>query len=304
MSVRRVLVTGAGGFLGRACLDALRVDSWEVHAIAYDESEAVAGGVHWHLADLLDQGERRRVLEEVDASHLLHLAWTARRPVYEHLENFAWVAASLDLVAHFRRAGGERVLIAGSSAEYDWNSGICREGVTPLAENTAYGICKNRLSSLFAAYCARSGLSGVWPRLFFLYGPYENPARLVPAVITSLLRGETARCTHGRQIRDYLYSRDAAAALVHLLASEVTGEVNVASGEPVELRRLVGDVAALTGGEGRVEFGAVEAPADEAAEVTADVSRLLATGWRPRHSLRQGLAETVEWWRRQIKAES
>ena len=73
--------------------------------------------------------------------------------------------------------------------------------------------------------------------IFFLYGPHEPPGRLIPSVIQALLKGEFARCSHGRQIRDFLYVEDVAEAFVALLDSDITGPVNIASGSPTPRRR-------------------------------------------------------------------
>jgi nucleoside-diphosphate-sugar epimerase len=157
------------------------------------------------------------------------------------------------------------------------------------------------LFKLFEAFCAASGLSGVWARPFFLFGPHESPERLVSSVITSLLRDEPARCTHGRQIRDYLYSREAADALVHLLSTEFEGAVNVASGSGVSVADVVQLIAGRVGREDLVELGALAEPEGEAPRVVADIGRLRAeAGWRPAVGLEQGLDETIDWWRREL----
>ena len=77
--------------------------------------------------------------------------------------------------------------------------------------------------------------------MFFLYGPHEHPDRLVSSVILSLLRGEPAKCSHGRQIRDYMHVQDVANGLVALLDSDVRGAVNVSSGQATTLREIVLD---------------------------------------------------------------
>ena len=87
----------------------------------------------------------------------------------------------------------------------------------------------------------RRGISFAWGRIFFLHGPGEHPDRLVPSVTRALLAGEPARCTDGRQVRDFLHSSsDAAHAFAALLALRVEGPVNIASGRGCRSRELVG----------------------------------------------------------------
>ncbi|HEX8557332.1 MAG TPA: NAD(P)-dependent oxidoreductase [Pyrinomonadaceae bacterium] len=310
--MRRALVTGATGFVGRHCPAELASRGYEVHAVtsrevapgaeseSESESESGAAGVEWHRANLLEPGAARALIGRVRPTHLLHLAWYAEPgKFWTSPENFRWVAASLELFEAFADAGGRRVVAAGTCAEYEWGgAGACVEGETPLRPATLYGACKHGLRVMLEAFAAQRGLSAAWGRVFFLYGPHEHPARLVSSVTRALLRGEPARCTHGRQVRDFLHAEDVGRAFVALLDSGAEGAVNVASGEPVALKEVVGALGELTGRPGLVELGAVEAPAGEPPVLVADAARLRReVGWSPRRDLRAGLAETVEWWR-------
>jgi nucleoside-diphosphate-sugar epimerase len=120
-------------------------------------------------------------------------------------------------------------------------------------------------------------------------------------VITSLLRAEPARCTHGRQVRDFLYSRDLAGVLVHLLETDFRGAVNVASGRGVTLAEIARTAARKIGREDLLELGALPAPPDEAPEVVASVERLEnEVGWRAAHDLEAGIEETILWWKHEL----
>ncbi|MBB2963149.1 NAD-dependent epimerase/dehydratase family protein [Methylobacterium sp. R2-1] len=131
--MKRVLVTGAAGFVGRPAVAALVARGFEVHAIGRTAPE----GAHaFHAADLLDPSQRRAAVQKAGASHLLHLAWvTTPGRYWQAPENLDWTAASLDLVRMFREAGGTRTVVAGTCAEYDWteivslaSSGTRKEG--------------------------------------------------------------------------------------------------------------------------------------------------------------------------------
>src|SRR5438093_4004920 len=159
-----------------------------------------------HKADLFDAAAVAEAIKCVRPSHLLHLAWTTEPGSYWTTpDNVRWLEASLALLRAFAAHGGERVVMAGTCAEYDWAEGICRENATPLRPVSLYGVCKNALREVSEALAARLGLRAAWGRVFFLYGPHEHPRRLVAAVITSLLRGEPALCSEGMQRRDFLH---------------------------------------------------------------------------------------------------
>ncbi|HEX8843688.1 MAG TPA: NAD(P)-dependent oxidoreductase [Pyrinomonadaceae bacterium] len=306
--MKKVLVTGATGFLGRHCLPALAGRGYEVHAVFRREEarDQVSATVRWHRADLLNRHEVFELVEQVRPTHLLHLAWYAEPGKYwTSTENFRWVQASLDLFQAFAEAGGRRVVCAGTCAEYEWGGREAYvEGETPLKPATVYGACKHALRVMLEAYAAQSGLSAGWGRIFFLYGPHEHPDRLVAYVIRSLLGGEPARCSHGRQVRDFLHVEDVAEAFVALLESDAAGAVNIASGSPVALKEIILELGRLTGRSELIRLDAVPAPASEPPAIVADVERLSdEVGWRPRFDLSEGLARTVRWWQQRLKAE-
>jgi len=302
---QRVLVTGATGFIGRQCLASLLRLGYEVHAVTSRTPDCATGDVLWHRANLLDARETHELLGDVRASHLLHLAWYTTPGHYaESPHNFAWVQASLGLLREFHANGGQRVVMAGSSAEYDWSYAFCSERLTPRAPATLYGNCKALMCNLFEAYARTAQLSAAWARIFFVYGPHEHPARLVSSVIRSLLRGEPARCSHGDQVRDYMHVQDVADALAALLDSAVDGPVNVASGTYCPIGDIVRRIGKYLDREHLIVLGALPKRPTDAPLVIADVARLSnEVGWRPRYDLDGGLAHTVAWWKQQLRDE-
>lgn len=222
--MKRILITGASGFIGRHCVPLLLKKGYEVHAVGRRTTGVEVTGAHWHAADLLDAKQMEGLVADVKASHLVHFAWYSVPGEYwtSH-ENLRWVQASLELLRLFARHGGERVVMAGTCAEYDWNYGYCSEGFTPLSPRTLHGVCKHSLERIVTSYAALAGISAAWGRIFSLFGPHEHPSRLVPSVIYSLLRREQVNCSHGNQIRDYLYVEDVASAFVALLESTLQG---------------------------------------------------------------------------------
>ena len=299
--IRSVLVTGATGCVGRLVLPKLVERGWDVSALRSKSAPVELPGVKWAQANLLDSAEVRALVRKHNASHLLHLAWYIAPGKWASApENFAWVRASLDLIEAFKERGGTRLVTAGSCLEYDWNAGHYIEGQTPCTPHTVYGTCKNALQQLSSAMMSGSGLSSAWGRIFFLYGPHEHPDRLVASVIRSILAGQPARCSHGRQIRDYLYADDVADAFVHLLESDVTGPINVASGQSVALKDIVNRIGDLMGHPELIHLGAIPAAATDTPLVVGDTTRLSsALGWKSSWDLDRGLRATIDWWRKQ-----
>jgi nucleoside-diphosphate-sugar epimerase len=296
--VTRVLVTGASGYVGRQTLAPLARLGFEIHGLARRPLDDPA--CRWHALDLFDSTALAAALETIRPSHLLHLAWTTEHgKFWTDPANDSWRATTLDLVERFIAAGGRRCVIAGSCTEYDWSgSGPLSEAHTPLRPATLYGQAKAAAFRAVQAKAAAGGLSYAHAHLFFSYGPFEQPQRLVPLVIRALLKGEPARLTAGTQLRDFLDVRDLGRCLALLLASEVAGAVNVASGEGVSVAHIAGLLGAMLGRPDLIELGAVPPPRDEPPSIVADVARLTTeVGARPEIALEQGLADAVAWWR-------
>jgi nucleoside-diphosphate-sugar epimerase len=295
----KVLVTGATGFIGRQCLPLLIAQNYEVHAASRRKpAESDAPGVTWHQADLLRPGCAAELIGQLQPECLLHLAWYATPgKFWEAPENIDWVRSSLELLAAFADNKGKRVVCAGSCAEYQDNSGECSENRTPLLPATLYGTCKHAFQSILHLFSQRAGLSSAWGRIFFLYGPHEDPARVVAYVVNSLLHGQPALCSEGTQVLDVMHVEDAASAFVALLGSGVQGPVNIASGHPVPLRSVLEEIGRQLGCPELIHFGSRPSPTGNM-QIWANTSRLVKeVGWKPHYDLACGIEQTIRFWR-------
>lgn len=300
-----VLVTGASGFIGRSTLAPLAAAGLEVHAVSRrPPAPDATPGVHWHRADLLSEVSSRELVSRVAPTHLLHLAWFAEPGAFwRSSENLRWVEGSLRLLRAFAERGGRRAVLAGSCAEYRWEDRtVCVERATACQPATLYGASKHALHLIASRYAEEVGMSLGWGRVFFVFGPHEHPARLAGSVARALALGEEAPCSYGEQLRDFLYSEDLASAFVALLRSPVEGPVNLASGWPVRVRGLVESLAIAAQRPELIRLGARPASPGEPAELIADVTRLRdEVGWTPPATLEQRAADTIAWWRTELR---
>jgi len=298
----RVLITGATGFVGSHAIQPLLSGGYDVHAITSQPSRAdnEADSVSWHTTDLFDEAATRALLSKIKPTHLLHLAWYVEpgKLISAH-ENFDWVASSMNLVRAFREAGGERVVCCGSCYEYSWRDGVCGESTTPTTPDTIYGVTKNALREMIEAYAQNTDLSVAWARAFFLYGPRENPNRLASSIVLSLLKNQPAKCSHGRQVRDYGHVQDIADGIVALLDSDYQGALNVATGAETQVRDIATAIGDILGKPELIELGALPARPNDVPVVIADISKSREVlDWKPKFDLKSGLQHTIEWWRR------
>lgn len=278
MPVERILVTGASGFVGRQTLAPLVARGWEVNAVCTRPDRApVVPGVTWHCADLLANEGPAMVLAAVRPHCLLHCAWyVAHGKFWTAPENAAWAVASATLLSEFVARGGRRFVGVGSCAEYApaaSGDGQPWPERRPAAPVTPYGRAKADLAARVTAVSA-PGVTTAWARLFHLFGPGEPPARLVPNVLSALLAGKPALCGSGRQVRDFCSTWFIGVALAALASCNVTGAVNIASGQPVSIADLVWRIGELCGRPNLVRLGALPDRPEEVPYMAADITRL------------------------------
>lgn len=298
--MNRVLLTGADGYIGRSVRDTLLAQGFEVHALSRtakpsDESTT------WHSVDLFDGAATESALSAIEATHLVHLAWvTTPGEYWQSDDNSRWQVASSRLLELFCAHGGQRAVLAGTCAEYDWSDGHCVEDSTPLRAQSAYTASKLEFRDVAFSLADQTGLELAWARVFFSFGPHEHRQRLVPDIINALLAGGRAACSDGDQVRDFIYVRDLADAFVAVLGSDFCGDINLASGSSMTIRELATMIGDKLDAGSRIDFGARKRQHGDPDSITADTSRLMnSVGWTPTRSIDAAMDETIAWWRDQ-----
>ncbi|MCH9610654.1 MAG: GDP-6-deoxy-D-mannose reductase [Chlamydiales bacterium] len=273
----KILVTGGSGFIGRALLPLLQ--EHEVHLIEKYEFQTDLAKVH--LCDLFEKTQLMRLMHEIGADCLIHLAWDTTPGQYQNsLGNMEWHAASCRLFDYFVRAGGKRIVAAGSCAEYGDAEGICHETKTALKPTSMYGASKASLFLMGEQFAKQKGISFAWGRIFFPYGPWEKGERLIPQLLDS--GSETFEIHNYNQSKDFIYVEDVARAFAALVTSNHCGPINIGSGRAIKL----GDLGNM--------ITKVPPRASTESIQIADIG-LLEKIAKPKVSLEEGIAKTKEW---------
>lgn len=296
--MKKILVTGASGFIGRHCIPFLQKKGYEIFALYRTKFLKDFSHIHWVQADVLNPVHIADIMAKIAPSHMLHLAWDVTPGKFvTALDNLNWVKAGLTLLESFCTNQGKRVVMAGTCFEYDLTNSPLNEQNTPLKPATLYGASKLSLNHVVESYARQMNVSAAWARIFYLYGPHEYPQRFVPSIINGLLKKQIVPCTHCQQVRDFLYVEDVAEGLVELLDSNIEGSLNISSGEGIRLRTMIEQIEDHLHIKDLVHFDAIQANSLEPSHIIGDVERLnRELKWRPRWSLQEGLAKTIHWW--------
>lgn len=273
----KVAVTGASGFVGRHVLTALLEHGIEIVAVTRDvariaglnESVCIVEMDIAHPApDCFDRLGRPDVL--------IHLAWDGL-PNYKSLHHF-----ETELPRQFRflkamvEAGLPSLLVTGTCFEYGMQSGPLSEDLVTLPGNP-YGYAKDALRRQLEFLKTVKPFDLTWARLFYMYGEGQPKSSLYPRLKDAVLRGERVfNMSGGEQLRDYLSVSEVARQIVRLAMTVRgnTGTVNICSGQPISVRKLVEQWLLAYGWEIELNLGYYPYPDYEPMAFWGDRDRL------------------------------
>lgn len=286
----RVAVTGSNGFIGHALVKQLLLQEHEVCVLVRNKAmntDPLMDCIIYtnSLLECVDE------LKKWEPDVFFHLAWrgvnnTNRNNEVNNQYNYQ---LALDAVELASKAGCKQWIGSGSQAEYGAANKLLseRDECKPI---TDYGITKQQLCNETEVLCKRYKLEYTWARIFSVYGPNDHITTFVSYLINTMLHQQIPVVSSCTQQWDYLFIKDAAAALVSLIGHE--GVYNIASGKTVLLKKVVKEIAVLTGYKGEIQWGAK--PDGELNYLCGSIKKIFeATGWVPSISIEEGLAETA-----------
>ena len=258
---KRVLVTGATGFVGRQVLDYLATQDVYLTVIVREGKQSLFTNnpaVHDIITtvDLFAETSEwwADVMQGIDT--LVHVAWYAEPGLYlQSSKNLDCLQGTLCMSKGAIQAGVRRFVGIGTCFEYDLSYGMLSTE-TPLKPLTPYAGAKAAAYMSLTHALAANGIEFVWCRLFYLYGKGEDVRRLVPYLREKLAAGESAELTSGNQIRDFIDVSEAAQLIGDAALGIVQGSVNICSGIPITVKELAEDIADEYGRRDLLKFGA------------------------------------------------
>lgn len=297
----KILVTGAGGFVGANFTRALIARGDDVHVILRTEKKYwrlndIVEQLTIHIADLTKGKDIDEVVSRTKPDVVYHFAHYGGNRGESNSAQIRSVIidGTANLYMACMRHGVRKIVHSGSSSEYGRKQ-------TPMAEdmilepNTEYGLAKS-WATLYGEHLHREkGINITTLRLFSVYGPYEAPTRLFPSVINALLEGDAPTLSNKDTARDFIYIDDVINAL--FLAEEGPGGVfNIGTGTESTLEHVVSGIQQVMNTDISLTWGSMEGQSFDTSRWVADMTKTLhGLNFKVETSLHDGIIKTVSW---------
>ncbi len=309
---KKVLITGAGGFIGSHLVERLVELGAKVRALVRYNSrndwgllELLTTPVKEHLevvaGDITDPFGVARAMAGCEV--VFHLAALIAIP-YSYIAPSQFVAVNcggtLNLLEAARQQGVARFVHTSTSETYGTAQYTPIDEQHPLKGQSPYAASKIGADKLAESYQLSFGVPVATIRPFNTYGPRQSARAVIPTIISQALTGEVIRLGSLSPVRDLNFVSDTVAGFIQVAESpQAIGEViNVGSGKAVSIGDLAEKIVALVEEKKRIvtEDSRVRPEASEVLELICDYSKAKALlGWQPQVSLEAGLERTVHY---------
>lgn len=297
-SGKRVLVTGATGFIGKYLCEALVELGAEVHGTSRSGSvRRTTGGVKLWQVDLTDLQSTQDVISQVHPHLIYHLAGmvTAQQAlelIFPML--YTNLVGTINVLLSAKAERCQRVVVTGSAEE---------PSVPGEIPTSPYAAAKYSATLYSLMFFRLYDLPVVVARLFMGYGPGQDQNKLVPYVIRSLLQGNNPKLSNGDRICDFIYVLDIVRGLLLLgLRGGVDGRiVDLGSGRGTSVREIVDLLVELIGCSAKPQFGALPDRLGERSCVADIATTQALLDWTPAWSLQDGLRCTIDWIKQEME---
>jgi NAD dependent epimerase/dehydratase len=314
LSGSRVLVTGAGGFIGSHLVEGLVAEGASVRAYVHYNSRNDRGNLERLPAEVIEEVEV--VIGEVQDSFsvaravagcdvVFHLAALIGIP-YSYVAPKSYVdtniVGTLNVLEACRSAGVQRLVQTSTSETYGTAQYTPIDERHPLQGQSPYSASKIGADKLAESYFRSMDVPVATLRPFNTFGPRQSLRAVIPTIIAQALHGETVRLGSLTPVRDFTFVTDTARAFIAMaVADEAVGRtLNAGSGQGITIGELAQLILELTGSDAELihEEHRVRPEASEVFELICDATQLRElTGWRPTVSLTDGLKAVITWMR-------
>lgn len=299
----KIFVTGSTGFIGRNAVKVLAERDHNLMLLVRSEEDNsevsyYSNDADFVVGDLSDIERWKDSLNNFGPEVVLHLAWEGLPDYSQQIcrRNFKY---GVDLFTAAAEAGCKSLVCTGSCWEYKNRIGMLNEDAEVETGET-FAAIKNSLRLTGKAISSEVGMDLYWIRLFYVYGPRQKESSLIPHVIRSLLAGEIPLVKNPDNRNDFVYVCDVAEGIADIVEKQPGGSIyNIGSGYSSSVADIIAQVyKAITAVTNRVSMQLPEiTDHGKGDDFWADISRMgKDAGWSPKHSLEDGIRETVNYY--------
>ncbi len=300
----RVVVTGATGFVGANLTLRLLADGHEVHILTRAQAkfwrlQAILDQLGVHLVDLQDLSSVKGVIAAIRPNWVMHLAAYGAYSYQTDLHQMIHtnITATANLLQACEATGFDVFINTGSSSEYGFKAHAPTEAELP-EPNSYYAVTKTAATNLCNYTSYRLSVPITTLRLYSVYGPFEEPTRLMPTVLRNGAAGKYPPLVSPDTARDFVYIDDVVDA--YLAAANLDlplGAVyNIGSGSQTRLRDVVETVQKICDIVQEPVWDTMEQRIWDTNSWVADIGRARhELGWIPKYGLHAGLTRMYQW---------
>jgi NAD dependent epimerase/dehydratase len=309
--MKKVLITGAAGFIGSHLVEKCVVVGFEVKAfVRYNsknnwgwlENSKVINEIEIVTGDIRDFDSVNKAAEGCEA--VFHLAALIGIP-YSYVSPLAYIRTNIEGTYNVLQAAKERklenIIITSTSETYGTAQRVPINEDHPLVGQSPYSASKISADQIALSYHKSFGLPVKIVRPFNTYGPRQSARAIIPTIISQLLNGKTElNLGNTKPTRDLTYVRDTVSGFIEIFKSEgLIGSVtNIGMNEEISVEALTNTIAELLGIKISIKEDKqrVRPENSEVERLRCDNSKLLKfTQWKPKYDLAKGLKETIDW---------
>lgn len=291
----RVLVTGASGFLGSHLCQRLLHRGVEVHAVSRTRESVPSENPRWWKVDLEDYATTKNLFESVKPHVVIHLSGlaTGDPDIRYFLPMFrSQLLATVHVLAVSAEIGCRRIVLTGSLTEP-------QAGQVDNPPSSAYAASKWASNAFGRMFHCLYQTPVVIVRPFMVYGPNQNPKKVIPYSIQSLMRGDQPRLTSGKWRADWIYVDDVIEGFIAaMVIPGIEGStLDLGTGQLVSVEAMIRQIVEIMGVSIEPQFGALSNRVCEEVRAADIEQTRRVLGWEPKISLYEGIRKTVEWHR-------
>lgn len=310
---KRVLITGAAGFIGSHLTERLVEEGCRVKAfVRYNsknswgwlEESAYKNDIEIYSGDIRDHDSVKDSIKGIDV--VFHLAALIGIP-YSYASPLAYIKTNIEgtynLLQSARELGTERIIHVSTSEVYGTAIYVPIDEKHPLQPQSPYSASKMGSDKLAESFYYSFDLPVIIARPFNTYGPRQSARAVIPTIITQLLNGKTKiKLGNITPTRDFNFVKDIVEGFLEISKNDsfIGDTINIGTGTEISIGNLAKKIGELIGTDILIETDSrrIRPEKSEVERLLADNRKIMNnTNWQPKYSLEKGLKETIEWFK-------